>query len=62
VAGTDTTTCYPNGNIKFTGTYLDGEMHGEWVFYRADGSKLRSGSFDRGRQTGTWRPTTGRIA
>jgi antitoxin component YwqK of YwqJK toxin-antitoxin module len=49
------TTRYPNGNVKFTGDYLDGEIHGEWIFYRADGSKMRSGSFDRGRQTGTWR-------
>ncbi len=30
-------------------------MHGEWAFYRADGSVMRRGSFDRGRQVGTWR-------
>ena len=45
---------YPNGNIRFTGSNLDGEMHGAWVFYRADGTVMRSGSFDRGRQVGTW--------
>ena len=45
---------YPNGAIRFTGFHLGSEMHGAWVFYRADGSVMRSGSFDRGRQTGTW--------
>jgi len=45
---------YPNGNIRFTGFHLGDEMHGAWVFYRSDGTVMRSGSFDRGRQTGTW--------
>ncbi len=45
---------YPNGNVRFTGFHLAGEMHGAWVFYRADGSVMRSGSFDRGRQVGRW--------
>jgi antitoxin component YwqK of YwqJK toxin-antitoxin module len=49
------TTLYPNGNVKFKGAYLDGEVHGEWTFYRADGSLMRSGAFDHGRQVGTWR-------
>lgn len=46
---------YPNGNPRFRGWHLDGEMHGEWTFYRADGSVMRAGAFDRGRQVGTWR-------
>jgi antitoxin component YwqK of YwqJK toxin-antitoxin module len=46
---------YPNGNVKFRGAHLDGEMHGEWAFFRADGSKMRSGAFDRGKQIGVWR-------
>ena len=29
-------------------------MHGSWSF-RRDGSLLRSGDFDRGRQVGVWR-------
>jgi antitoxin component YwqK of YwqJK toxin-antitoxin module len=45
---------YPNGRVRFTGFYLGGEMHGEWRFFRADGSLMRSGTFDRGRQIGTW--------
>lgn len=46
---------YPNGNVRFEGQNLDGEMHGEWRFYRADGTLMRSGTFERGRQVGTWR-------
>ena len=46
---------YPDGNVKFRGDHLDGEMHGEWTFYRAGGSTMRTGAFDRGKQIGTWR-------
>ena len=46
---------YDNGNVRFRGANLDGEMHGEWAFYRKDGSLMRSGQFDRGRQIGIWR-------
>jgi antitoxin component YwqK of YwqJK toxin-antitoxin module len=46
---------YDNGNVKRTGFHLDGQMHGEWSFYRRDGLLMRSGQFDRGRQVGTWR-------
>ena len=45
---------YPNGNVRYTGFHLHGEMHGAWIFYRSDGSVMRSGSFDRGRKVGTW--------
>jgi antitoxin component YwqK of YwqJK toxin-antitoxin module len=46
---------YGNGNVKLRGFHLDGEMHGAWEFFRTDGSMMRSGSFDRGRQVGPWR-------
>jgi antitoxin component YwqK of YwqJK toxin-antitoxin module len=46
---------YANGNVRFEGANLDGEMHGDWAFYRLDGSLMRAGRFDRGRQVGTWR-------
>jgi antitoxin component YwqK of YwqJK toxin-antitoxin module len=32
----------------------DGELHGDWQWWRRDGSLQRSGRFDRGRQVGTW--------
>jgi antitoxin component YwqK of YwqJK toxin-antitoxin module len=46
---------YPNGNVRFEGANLDGEMHGQWRFFRADGSLMRSGRFERGKQVGRWR-------
>ena len=46
---------YGNGRTKYSGFRLDGEMHGAWSWYRTDGSIMRTGTFDRGRQIGTWR-------
>ena len=46
---------YPSGTVKSEGFTLDGEMHGDWVFYRLDGSVMRTGRFERGRQIGLWR-------
>ncbi len=46
---------YPNGKVKMTGFRLDGELHGAWEWYRTDGSVMRTGQFDRGRQIGIWR-------
>jgi antitoxin component YwqK of YwqJK toxin-antitoxin module len=30
-------------------------MHGEWSWYRTDGSLMRTGHFQRGAQVGMWR-------
>ena len=49
------TVLFPNGRTKYTGLRLDGEMHGDWSWYRTDGSLMRTGALDRGRQVGTWR-------
>jgi antitoxin component YwqK of YwqJK toxin-antitoxin module len=46
---------YDNGGVRNKGFTLDGQMHGEWEFLRKDGSVMRTGAFDRGRQTGIWR-------
>jgi antitoxin component YwqK of YwqJK toxin-antitoxin module len=46
---------YDNGNVRFRGSRLGGEMHGTWEFFRKDGSLMRSGTFKRGKQVGTWR-------
>jgi antitoxin component YwqK of YwqJK toxin-antitoxin module len=46
---------YGNGRVKFRGAHLDGEMDGLWEFFRTDGSLMRKGEFDRGRQVGIWR-------
>jgi antitoxin component YwqK of YwqJK toxin-antitoxin module len=54
---------YANGRLKMRGSHLDGEMHGSWEWFRADGSVMRTGQFDRGRQIGAWRTfdRTGRM-
>jgi antitoxin component YwqK of YwqJK toxin-antitoxin module len=46
---------YDNGAVRFRGANLDGEMHGPWEFFRKDGSRMRAGTFDRGRQVGRWK-------
>ena len=46
---------YPSGVVKMRGAHLDGEMHGSWEWYRTDGTVMRTGGFDRGRQIGVWR-------
>jgi uncharacterized protein YdhG (YjbR/CyaY superfamily) len=45
---------YDDGGLKAKGKRKDGELHGTWQWWRRDGSLLRSGSFDRGRQVGEW--------
>jgi antitoxin component YwqK of YwqJK toxin-antitoxin module len=49
-----TTEHYDNGKVRLTGFLLDGEMHGAWQFFRKDGSLMRAGELDRGRQVGIW--------
>lgn len=46
---------FASGVVKMEGFRLDGEMHGAWTWYRTDGSVMRTGQFDRGRQIGVWR-------
>jgi antitoxin component YwqK of YwqJK toxin-antitoxin module len=49
------TAYYPTGAVRYKGLVLDGESHGAWEFFRLDGSVMRAGTFDRGRQIGIWR-------
>jgi antitoxin component YwqK of YwqJK toxin-antitoxin module len=62
-APTPDTAYYDTGAVRYRGFQLDGEMHGAWQFLRKDGSVMRSGSFERGRQVGVWRTydRTGRV-
>ena len=46
---------YDSGGVRYRGFQLDGEMHGAWEFYRKDGSVMRGGEFERGKQVGIWR-------
>jgi antitoxin component YwqK of YwqJK toxin-antitoxin module len=45
---------YKNGGIKAKGKYKGKSMHGNWEFFRLDGSLMRSGSFTNGEQSGLW--------
>ena len=56
-------TCAGTGAIQSRGYTLGGELHGAWEFFRKDGSVMRTGEFDRGRQVGVWRTfdRTGRL-
>ena len=33
---------------------LGGELHGYWEWFRVDGTRMRSGHFDRGVKVGEW--------
>ena len=45
---------HKDGSLWARGQMLDGAMHGYWEWFRVDGTKLRSGHFDKGAQTGEW--------
>ena len=45
---------HKDGSVWAKGTKLDGELHGYWEWFRKDGTRLRSGHFDRGEKTGEW--------
>ncbi|WP_439593631.1 toxin-antitoxin system YwqK family antitoxin [Microbacterium sp.] len=45
---------HKDGSVRGRGHMLDDEMHGYWEWFRLDGSIMRSGSFDRGRQIDVW--------
>ncbi len=43
-----------DGSVWAKGTMLNSKMHGYWEWYRLDGVIMRSGSFDKDKQTGEW--------
>lgn len=45
---------YKDGSIKGKGSLVDGAMDGYWEWFRNDGTKMRSGHFDKDRQIGEW--------
>ena len=49
---------YDNGYLQSKGGMRNGEMHGEWAWYRKDGSLMRTGTFRNGAKVGTWRTFT----
>ncbi len=45
---------HKDGSLKARGQELDGLLHGYWEWFRLDGTKMRSGSFERGEKVGEW--------
>jgi len=45
---------YDTGYTKQQGKYRNGQMHGNWSWWRRDGSLMRTGSFREGEKTGEW--------
>jgi uncharacterized protein len=37
------------------GSWLDGERNGYWVYFDADGFKIKEENFDKGKPDGTWK-------
>ena len=45
---------HKDGSIKARGNTIDGELAGYWEWFRKDGTKMRSGYFENGKQVGEW--------
>lgn len=45
---------HKDGSVWARGRTLDGVPTGHWEWFRTDGTKLRSGTFENGEQTGDW--------
>lgn len=45
---------HKDGSIWATGAMKNNKMHGYWEWFRKDGTKMRSGNFDKGIQVGEW--------
>lgn len=45
---------HKDGSIRAKGKIQDGLLSGYWEWFRKDGTKLRSGYFEKGAQTGEW--------
>jgi antitoxin component YwqK of YwqJK toxin-antitoxin module len=42
------------GSLRAKSTTVDGVPEGYWEWFRKDGSEMRSGYFQSGKQTGKW--------
>lgn len=45
---------HADGSVWAKGYMLDGKQHGYFEWFRKDGTKMRSGFFDKGKQIGEW--------
>jgi len=45
---------HKDGSVRAKGWLCDGALDGYWEWFRKDGTKLRSGHFDKGERVGAW--------
>lgn len=45
---------HSDGSVWGKGDLVDGLQEGYWEWFRKDGTKMRSGYFDKGKQVGMW--------
>jgi antitoxin component YwqK of YwqJK toxin-antitoxin module len=45
---------HKDGSIKARGHVIDGVLTGYWEWFRNDGTKMRSGYFEDGKQVAEW--------
>ena len=45
---------HKDGSIRAMGQMVGGVLVGYWEWFRKDGTKMRSGSFENGQQVGEW--------
>jgi antitoxin component YwqK of YwqJK toxin-antitoxin module len=45
---------HADGSVWARGQMAGGVMTGYWEWFRKDGTKMRSGYFENGRQVGNW--------
>jgi len=45
---------HKDGTVWAKGKKADGVLTGYWEWFRKDGTKLRSGRFEKGEQVGEW--------
>jgi antitoxin component YwqK of YwqJK toxin-antitoxin module len=43
-----------DGSIWAMGDMVDGKCEGYWEWFRKDGTRMRSGYFEKGKQVGEW--------
>jgi len=45
---------HKDGSIKARGRVIDDVLTGYWEWFRKEGTKMRSGYFEDGKQVGEW--------
>ena len=45
---------HKDGSVKAKGYIIDGVLTGYWEWFRKEGTKMRSGYFENGKQAGEW--------